>query len=55
MNKLIIAPIFNIDKDVLVLDKLQECFPKSEIHAIDCSALSMEGGLVNCITMNYKL
>jgi agmatine deiminase len=51
----ILYPTFDIDDDERVEACLWDAFPDLELFAIDCSDLSMEGGLVNCTTMNYCL
>jgi len=53
--QLIFAPIFNIKEDKITISKIKECYPDCSIVAIDCSGLSMEGGLLNCVTREYKL
>lgn len=50
---LILAPVMNIPKDVEVINTLKRFYPHCNVVAIDCSKLSMEGGLLNCVTVNY--
>ena len=50
---LILLPFFGIDRDQEALAKVREYYPDSDCVGIECSDLSMEGGLLNCTTMNY--
>lgn len=52
MKRVILAPVMNIPKDADVINTLKKFYPYCNIVAIDCSKLSMEGGLMNCITWN---
>jgi agmatine deiminase len=53
--RLIFAPIFNIKEDNITISMIEKCYPDCNIVAVDCSDLSMEGGLLNCVTREYKL
>ena len=48
----ILVPVMGIDKDVKVIRTLRRLYPDFNIVAIDCSRLSMEGGLMACISWN---
>jgi len=52
--QLIFAPIFNIKEDKITISRVEEYYPDCNIVAVDCSDLSMEGGLMNCVTREYK-
>lgn len=46
----ILYPTFGIDRDKRALDCLIDAFPHATCTGIDCSRLSMEGGLLHCIS-----
>jgi agmatine deiminase len=50
---LILVPMMGIPMDVQVTRTLRRLYPQFNVVAIDCSHLSMEGGLCNCVTANY--
>ena len=50
----ILLPKFNIGKDEVALEKMRELYPTFKIKQIDCSQLSMEGGLLHCVSWNIK-
>lgn len=54
MEKLIIFPIFGIEEDKKARESLQSAFPASVVECVDCSKLSMEGGLLSCVTWNTR-
>ena len=54
MKDKIFLPIFNIKEDEGAI-KVAEQYLDLEIIPIDCADLSMEGGLLNCVTANYDL
>ena len=49
----ILYPTFGIEDDEWTETCLWDAFPYAKLFPIDCADLSMEGGLVNCTTMNY--
>lgn len=49
----ILLPVFGFDEDQDALAVVRECYPRHVVIPIYCSQLSMEGGLMNCVTMNY--
>jgi hypothetical protein len=55
VKDIILLPKFNIIEDIFVLHRIKELFPTFKVKQIDCSELSMEGGLVHCTTVNYRL
>jgi agmatine/peptidylarginine deiminase len=50
---LILFPTFSIPEDEHVYWLLRGCYPGSDVVGIECADLSMEGGLINCVTANY--
>jgi len=53
--QLIFAPIFNIKEDEITINTIEKCYPDCNVVAVDCFELSMEGGLLNCVTREYRL
>ena len=53
VGRLVLVPIFNIKQDREIVDTVKKCCPDCSVVAIDCSELSMEGGLINCVTRDY--
>jgi agmatine/peptidylarginine deiminase len=53
VGNLVLVPIFNIKQDREIIETVKKCYPDCSSVAIDCSELSMEGGLVNCVTRDY--
>lgn len=53
MDKAVLVPIYQSDKDQLALSQLQQAFPTREIVGIDCRALIKQHGSLHCITMQY--
>ena len=51
---LLFMPIFNIDEDIEAYKVLARCYPKHDIIPVNCSELSMEGGLCNCVTWEWE-
>lgn len=55
VRDVILFPVMNISEDFGAMRTVKALFPQYNIVAIDCADLSMEGGLMNCVTMNYKM
>ena len=53
IDRLAVVPVFNIKQDREIIDTVRKCYPDCSVVAIDCSELSMEGGLINCVTRDY--
>jgi agmatine deiminase len=53
VERLALVPVFNIKQDREIVDTVKKCYPDCNIVTIDCSELSMEGGLINCVTRDY--
>ena len=49
----VLIPTFGIEDDAKAVELIRAAFDGFKIFTIDCSELSMEGGLVNCVTMGY--
>lgn len=50
---LVVLPVFGIEEDAQTVNLIKRDFPDSDYATIDCSRLSLAGGLINCVTMNY--
>jgi agmatine/peptidylarginine deiminase len=46
----IILPSMKIDRDQEAFEAARKYFPRYRIVMVDCAALSMAGGLINCVT-----
>ncbi len=46
----ILLPAMKIKEDAKALQTVQKHYPDCRVVMIDCSRLSMEGGLINCVT-----
>lgn len=53
VGRFALVPIFNVKQDREIVDTVKKCYPDCSIATIDCSELSMEGGLINCVTRDY--
>jgi agmatine/peptidylarginine deiminase len=52
-SRCILLPVFGFEEDAAALVTIRECYPDHVVIPVDCYELSMEGGLMNCVTMNY--
>jgi len=52
---LILCPQFGIEEDRKVIAMLKKYFPDNFVEGIECTGLSMEGGLIHCVTMAYQM
>lgn len=55
VGKLILMPAMKAKKDTEAMSTLMRLYPDHNIVVIDCSMLSMEGGLLHCVSANYSL
>lgn len=55
VDKLVVVPVFNIKQDEEIIDVVKTHYADCNVVAIDCSDLSMEGGLINCVTREYVM
>ena len=55
VKDVILLPLMNWEEDAQAMTKIRTFFPSKNIIGIDCFDLSMEGGLTNCVSMNYKM
>ena len=53
MNRVVLMPTYNSNKDSIAKDQLQKAFPDKEIIGIDCRILIKQHGSLHCITMQY--
>jgi agmatine/peptidylarginine deiminase len=53
VGRFVLVPIFNFKQDREIVDTVKNYYPDCSVVAIDCSELSMEGGLINCVTRDY--
>ena len=53
MNKVVLMPTYNTNKDIVAKKQLQKAFPDKEIIGIDCQTLIKQHGSLHCITMQY--
>lgn len=55
VGKTVFFPQFNCPEDAEAMSVAETHFPGYKITTVDCRRLSMEGGVLNCVAMNYKL
>lgn len=55
VGNMVILPTFGIEEDAEAIDAVKRHLPTFAVRTADCSRLAMEGGLVNCVTMNYRM
>lgn len=55
IDKLALIPVFNIEQDMKIVETTRNYYPDCSVVKIDCSELSMEGGLINCVTRDYLM
>lgn len=53
IDNIILVSTFNTDDDEFAIQLLKKYFPTCELVPIYSYNLAMEGGLLNCVTMNY--
>lgn len=53
MDKVVLVPTYNSNKDNVAIKQLQIAFPNREIIGIDCRTLIKQNGSLHCITMQY--
>jgi len=51
----ILLPLMGWPEDQAAMEQMRTIYPTKNVVGIDCFDLSMEGGLANCVTMNYKI
>lgn len=54
IGALLFMPVFNIKEDNEAYKVLRSAFPDHEIIPVNCGDLSMEGGLLNCVTWEFE-
>jgi agmatine deiminase len=55
VGNIILLPLMKWKEDAAAMQCMKTYFPAKNVVGIDCFDLSMEGGLTNCVTMNYKI
>jgi agmatine deiminase len=55
VERLALVPVFNIKQDREIVDTVNKYYPDCSLVTVDCSELSMEGGLINCVTRDYMM
>ena len=53
INKAVLVPVYNDEKDKEALETLSQVFPEREIIPIDCSTLIRQHGSLHCVTMQF--
>ena len=51
---LLFMPVFNIKEDNDAYKVIRSAFPDHEVIPVNCGDLSMEGGLLNCVTWEWE-
>jgi len=55
MNKFILLPTFNKKEDEIAYRQFEQLFVGQTIETIDSREISVDGGVLNCITWNIKI
>lgn len=55
VGQLILVPKFGFPEDSDAVALCKKYYPLCTVEQIPCEDIAMEGGLINCTTMNYKL
>jgi len=55
MNKFILLPTFNKKEDEIAYRQFEQLFAGQTIETIDSREISVDGGVLNCITWNIKI
>ena len=53
LDKFILAPVFGVAEDEIALNLIAS-YTNKPVLPVDCSELSIEGGLVNCVTWDIR-
>jgi len=53
MNKVVLLPFYNSEKDALALHQLEKAFPSHKIIGVDCLPIIKQHGSLHCVTMQY--
>jgi agmatine deiminase len=53
VNGVSFLPVFGFEEDAKAISILEKLNPDGKVIPIDCKDLSMEGGLINCVTKEY--
>ncbi len=52
-DNVILLPKFNIKDDKRALEQFKNIFPKHKILQIDCTEITQDGGVLNCISWSF--
>ena len=55
VKRLVFVPVFGIPEDIKTMETARTYFPDCSVIACDCREISREGGLMHCITKEYKV
>lgn len=53
MNKVVLLPFYNSEKDAFALQQLETAFPSHRIIGVDCLPVIKQHGSLHCVTMQY--
>lgn len=53
MNKIVLLPFYNSEKDKLAQQQLEKAFPAHKIIGVDCLPIIKQHGSLHCVTMQY--
>jgi agmatine/peptidylarginine deiminase len=51
MNKTVLVPVYNDEKDALALKQIQLAYPEHTVIGVDCVPIIHQFGSLHCITM----
>jgi agmatine/peptidylarginine deiminase len=54
VDNLVILPVFGIEEDQKAISLINKFYDNPELCLINCEDLSMEGGLIGCVTWGMK-
>jgi agmatine deiminase len=54
MTDFILLPTFNLEDDEVAYTQFCELYPQSVVETIDSRGISIDGGILNCISWNVK-
>lgn len=52
MQNFVLVPSFGMPEDDYALNVFEELFPKHAVESINCNSISIDGGVLNCISWN---
>jgi agmatine deiminase len=54
-EKVLIVPAYGSEHDAIALRKLESVLPLVPIVPLDCTDLAREGGVLNCVTVSFRI